>query len=130
MRPILVASILLSPMLLAASAVASSPKADAPAPTESRRTANGTTVPAALDYSTFHLPTGSSSQVDANDATVVLSLNVDEKGNARNIRVVKSANPELNTRVVQAISQAHFHPATLDRQPVPVDINLTVKVQQ
>jgi TonB family protein len=130
MRPIVAASILLSPMLLAASAVASSPKADAPAPTEYNRTTKAVALPASLEYSTFHLPAGSSSQVNANDAKVVLSLNVDQKGNARNIRVVKSANPELNNRVVQAISQAHFNPATVNHQPVAVDVNITVNVQQ
>jgi TonB family protein len=127
MRPTLLASLLLSPMLVAASAVASQPKSDAPAPAEYHRISTGIAVPAIVD-STFRIPAGSLGETGAASAKVVLSLNVDEKGNAKNVRVVKSANPTLDARVVTAVLQSHFRPATLDHQAIAVDMDLTVSV--
>jgi len=129
MRPTLVASLLLSPMLVAASAVASQPKSDAPAPAEYHRTSTGVAVPAIID-STFRISPSALGQTGAGFAQVVLSLNVDEKGNAQNVRIVKSANPELDARVVTAVLQSHFRPATLDHQPIAVDMDLTVSVKR
>lgn len=127
MRPTLLASLLLSPMLVTASAVASQPKSDAPAPAEYHRVSTGVAVPAIID-STFRIPASALGETGAGSAKVVLSLNVDEKGNAKNVHVVKSANPELDARVVTAVLQSHFRPATLDHQPIAVDMDLTVSV--
>jgi TonB family protein len=67
---------------------------------------------------------------DGNGAEVVLALTVDAKGNAENIRVVKSADPDLDARVVTGVSQAHFRPAKLDNQAIPVDLNMIVQVNR
>jgi len=129
MRPNLIASLLLSPMLVSASAVASQPKTDAPAPVEYHRISTGIAVPAIID-STFRIPAGSLGDTGVGSAKIVLSLNVDEKGNAQNVRVVKSANPALDARVVTAVMQSHFRPATLDHHPIAVDMDLTVSVKR
>jgi TonB family protein len=129
MRLNLAASLLLSPMLVTASAVASQPKTDAPAPTEYHRISTGVAVPAIID-STFRLPADALGLTSTGNAKVVLSLNVDEKGNAQHVHVVKSANPELDARVVTAVLQSHFRPATLNHQPIAVDLDLTVSVKR
>jgi TonB family protein len=126
MRPTLVASLLLSPMLLTASAIARTPKTDAAATTPAR-VSTGVVAPKILNADNFHIPADVLGQ---GNAQVVLSLNVDEKGNAQNIRVVKSANPELDARVVSQVSQSHFRPGTLNDHAIPVDMNLVVKVQR
>jgi TonB family protein len=129
MRPILIASLLLSPMLITASAVASQPNTDAPAATQGRRISTGITAPA-IDSSNIHIPAEAVGRIFTNDAKVVLSLNVDEKGNAQNVRVIKSVNPELDSRVVVAVRQAHFQPAKLDNQVIPIDVNLVFTVKR
>jgi hypothetical protein len=55
---------------------------------------------------------------------------VDEKGNAHNVKVIKSANPELSARVVSEVQRTQFKPGTLDNKPVPVDMELVVSVQR
>jgi len=129
MRSILVASLLLSPMLIAASAVASQPKTDTPAATQDRRISTGITAPE-IDSTNIHIPADALGQTASSDARVVLSLNVDEKGNAQNVRVVKSVNPDLDSRVVAAVRQSHFQPAKLDNKAVPVDVNLIFTVKR
>ena len=130
MRPNLIASLLLSPMLVTASAVASQPKTDAPASAEYHRISTGVAAPAMIDESSFRIPADALGQSVAGDAKVVLSLNVDEKGNAQNVKVVKSVNPSLDARVVAAVLQSHFRPATLNHQPIAVDMDLTVSVKR
>jgi TonB family protein len=130
MRPILSASLLLSPMLFAASAVASQPKTDAPAATQGVRVSTGITVPAILDSANIRIPANTLDRTLASEAKVVLALNVDEKGNAQNVRILQSANPDLDARVVAAVRQSHFRPAKLDHQAIPVDLNLIINVQR
>ena len=49
---------------------------------------------------------------------------------SQNVRVVQSANPVLDYRVVEAVKQSHFQPATLNKHAIPVDMALTVNVQR
>jgi TonB family protein len=128
MRPTSIATLLLSPMLLVASAVASQPNADAPAATPAH-VSTGITA-AQMINPNIHIAADTLGHASAEDAQVVLSLNVDEKGNAQNVRVVKSVNPELDSRVVTAVLRSRFRPAKLDNQAIPVDVALTVKVQR
>jgi TonB family protein len=129
MRPVLIASLLLSPMLVSASAVASQPKTDDPAATPVRRISTGIIAPK-IDSTNIRIPADAIGQTVANDAQVVLSLNVDEKGNAENVHVVKSANPDLDSRVVAAVSQSHFQPAKLNNKAIPIDVNLIFTVKR
>ena len=126
MRPTLVASLLLSPMLLTASAIARTPKTDASATTPGR-ISSGVIPPKMIDQNNFRIPANALGQ---GNAQVELSLNVDEKGNAQNVRVVKPANPELDSKVVAAVLQSHFRPGTLNSHAIPVDLDLVVKVQR
>jgi len=126
MRRILAASILLSPLFLTAAAVASTPATDASVPTTARPVSTGVTPAKVLYSPSIELPT---SAKIPNDAEVVLQLNVDEEGKARDIQVIKSINPELDAPVVAAVSKFRFSPAKLDNQAIPVALNLTVVVQ-
>lgn len=130
MRSILAASLLLSPMLYVAPAIASQPKTDAVGTTQDRRVSTGVTSPVVPEFTTLHIPASALDQTVPSQATVELALNVDEKGNAKNVRVVRSANPDLDYRVVQAVRQSHFRPAKLDNQAIAVDVDLVVQVQR
>jgi TonB family protein len=130
MRLTFAASLLLSPALFTAAAVASQPKADVPATTQVIHIGNSVLSPATLNSNNFHISGNSLDQTGTVGAKVVLSMNIDEKGNASNVRVVQSASPELDARVVSAVRQAYFHPARLDNRAVPVAIDLVVVVQR
>jgi len=65
-----------------------------------------------------------------NNAEVVLQLNVDEKGRAEDVQVVKSPNPELDAPVAEAVRKSRFRPAALDHQAIAVPMTLTVVVQR
>jgi TonB family protein len=130
MRSILAATLLLSPMLYSASAVASQPKPDTTDAPQGRRISTGVIEPAVVGSGDIHIPPSTLLRNDGNGAEVVLALTVDAKGNAENIRVVKSADPDLDARVVTGVSQAHFRPAKLDNQAIPVDLNMIVQVNR
>jgi TonB family protein len=127
MRHLLIASLLLSPALFTASAVASQPGTDAAASTD-HRVSTGVTTPKVIHSASIEvLP---SEMYIANETKVQLSFHVDEKGKASDIKVVNPSNPILDQHVVKAISKFRFEPATLDNQPVPIDMNWTVEVEK
>ena len=64
------------------------------------------------------------------DNKVVLALSLDDKGTLKDLTVVKSYNKALDARVIEAVRQYRFKPATLDKQPIPVSLELSVVVQQ
>jgi len=130
MRNLLIAGLMLSPMLLTSAAVASSPTSDAAVATHTLRVSTGVTAPEIIDPTDIHIIASDADRVLPAGANVVLALNVDEKGIAHNLRVVKSVNSDLDARVVAAVSQSHFRPAKLDNQAISYDLNLIVNVQR
>jgi TonB family protein len=130
MRKLFIAGLMLSPMLLTSAAVARSPKSDAAVATQNLRVSTGVTAPAIVNPADIHIAASEADRTLPAGANVVLALNVDEKGVAHNVRVVKSVNPDLDARVIAAVSQSHFRPATLDNQTIAFDLNLIVNVQR
>jgi TonB family protein len=128
MRRILITSLLLSPMLFTASAVASHPGTDAAAPTQDLRISTGVIAPIVLSSTTID-PLSYSLLIPDN-AKVGLTMKVDAQGRPNDIQVIKPVNPFLDKRVVDAVSKFRFHPAMLDQQAIPVDMNLTVEVKK
>ena len=51
-----------------------------------------------------------------------------EGGKAEDVKVIKGSNPYWDARVVDAIQNSRFKPGTVDKQAVPVDMNLTVNI--
>ncbi len=127
MRPIHFAGLLLSPMLAAASAFALPPTTDAAAMS---RVSTGITAPRLIDSGALRIPAEALGETDTNQASVVLSVQVDAKGTAQSVRVVKSANPVLDARVVSAVLASQFQPARLNHQAIPIEVSLTIKVQR
>ncbi len=127
MRRILAASILISPLFFSAAALASSPVTDAPASTRPLSTG---VKPAHVLGSPRVLLSPAATDTLSSTAEVVVKLNVDEKGKAQDVQVVKSPNHYLDEPVAAAVRQARFRPATLDNQPVATDMTLTVVVER
>jgi TonB family protein len=130
MRHILATSLLLLPSLFPAAALATKPADDSSIQTPAPRISTGVTGPSILDASKVHLSPNAFDQLLPSEATVVLSLNVDEMGNAQDVQVVKSVNKILDERVMSAVRQIRFRPAKLDDQPIPMDVTLNVVVKR
>ncbi len=131
MRLTHVASLFLVPALAVAPAFASAPKSDAAPNTSTVRVSTGIVAPVILDPADIRVPAGTLANTLGGEATVVLRLNVDEQGHAQDVRVVKSAGLEVvDSHVVAGVEQAHFRPAKLNNQAIPMAISLVVRVQR
>jgi TonB family protein len=127
MRRTFIVSALISPLFLSVAALATPPATDATTSTSARPLSTGV-KPATVLYSP-NISVPASTQLPSN-AEFVLHLNVDEKGKAQDVQVVKSASSDLDSSVASAVRQFRFRPATLDKQPVATDMTLTVLVQR
>ena len=127
MRRILATSTLLSSLILPAAAFASTPVDDATAPTPIR-VSSGVTQPVLVNSAYLDVPTGYSIDSIPAGAQVGLAVTIDEKGEPENIQVVKSYGRFWDERVIEAVRQFKFKPATVDGEPTQVDMNLTVNI--
>jgi hypothetical protein len=127
MRRILVATALLASFATTAS-FASTAATDAN--TQVTRISTGVTAPQLLTSAAVQIPADSFDTILPKQVEVGISLNVDQKGNAQDVKVFKSVNPAIDARVIAAVQQFHFRPASLDNQVIPVNLNLTVVVQR
>lgn len=60
------------------------------------------------------------------DRKVVVGMIVDQTGTPSDLKIVKSAGPEMDKNVLAAVSQYRFKPGTLDHQPTSVPVNLEI----
>jgi TonB family protein len=127
MRRILFATVLISPLLVSAAALATQPLLEVP--TANRSLSTGVIPAQVLSTPRIEL-TPAASETMLPQAEVVLTLNVDEKGLASNVQVLKSPSHYLDGPVADAVRQFRFRPATLDNQAIPSDITLTVVVNR
>jgi len=130
MRHILASSILLSSLLLPAAASASTPSDDASAPTQAPRVSTGVIAPVLLDSIELGSPDDSLLNTLPDGAQVGLTLTVDEKGQPQDIHVVRGINPYWDARIVEAVSRAHYRPATIDAEKIPADVDLTLTIER
>jgi TonB family protein len=128
MRRILATSLLLPSLFLPAVVKASTPVDDASAPTPKVRVSTGVIVPELLDADHFTIPMTVGDAPIPGGAAVGLNLTVDENGHPQNVKVIKSLNPVWDARVLDAVNRAHFKPGSIDTQPIPVNMNLTVNI--
>lgn len=144
MRRIIVASFLLSSALLVAQSVAKAQSAslvarneatnasgatDVSTSTQPRRISTGVTGPKLLSEPTVNVITADFPTEDLASQHMVVSFRVDEKGTPVNVRLLKSVNQTVDNKVLEAVRQYRFAPATLDEQAVPMDVNLVVNFQ-
>lgn len=127
MRHTLAASVLLSSMLLTASAVAQ-PATDDAAPAQDLRVSTGVTPPTVVSSVPIEVP--ASIPVFGKTEKVVVAVKVDEKGRPGDVQVIRSSNLLLDKYVEDAVSKFRFQPASLDNEAVPVDMQLNVQVEK
>jgi hypothetical protein len=130
MRRILVAS-LLSSFALAAAAATPQPNNDATAatPATDHRVTTGVIAPRVNGPAVVHIPGDSIFDTWSNPAKMLVRLDLDANGNATGAEVLHSISPAVDARVIAAVRQFHWRPASLDNQPIPLTVNLTVEIQ-
>jgi len=57
-----------------------------------------------------------------------LSMVVDEEGVPTDLKIVKSAGPDLDPQVLEAVSQYRFQPATVSGQKIAMPLNLNMEI--
>jgi TonB family protein len=62
------------------------------------------------------------------DTKVVVGMIVDKTGKPEDLKIVNSGNPNLDARVLEAVSQYRFAPGTVSNQPVASPLNLEVVI--
>ena len=147
MRRILVAGLFLSSALLNAQTVTKAQSAtlvarneatpaaavaaatDIPTSPVARRVSTGVIAPKLISEPSLSVATSDFSTEDLGSQHMVVSFRVDPTGIPTNVRVVKSVNQSVDQKVLEAVRQSRFTPATLDDQAVPMDINLVVSFQ-
>ena len=130
MRRIIATSLLLVPMVFSVAAAASQSADDTSAATPARRLSTGVTLPKIVYTTDVSVPADSFEQTVATESNVILSLSIDKTGRPQNVQVVNSVNSKLDEHVIAAVQQFRWRPATLDKQPVPLNLTLNVEVQR
>jgi TonB family protein len=62
-------------------------------------------------------------------AKMLVRLNLDATGKPTDVKILQSISPAVDARLIAAVEQLRWHPATLDNQAIPLTVNLTVDVQ-
>src|ERR1700686_3051409 len=58
--------------------------------------------------------------------TAEVSLTVDATGHATTVKIAKSAGADIDENILTAVNQYRFQPATVDNEPSPMDVDLTL----
>ena len=113
----------------ALSAAAAAPPATDVTAARPRRISTGVIAPKLIKAPNIVVATSDFATEDLSSQYAVVRLKVDEKGTPQNVQIVKPVNPTVDSRVLAAVRQYHFIPATLDDQVVPLDLHLRVNFQ-
>jgi TonB family protein len=63
-------------------------------------------------------------------SNVVVHATVDAYGYPRNVTIVHSAGATVDKKVLAAVGQYRFAPATLDNKPVEAAVTITIKIEK
>ena len=94
--------------------------------TTSVRVSTGVVAPKLIRSAYLPSVDAAHEQIAASDRLVVLEMIVDETGKPTNLKVVQSADADLDAKVLNAVSQYQYKPGTLDGQPAAVPVRLEV----
>ncbi|WP_109484834.1 energy transducer TonB [Occallatibacter savannae] len=104
----------------------SQPSTDASSNAQPLRISSGVVWPKLISEPSFKVSSSDFNDQNVSAHQVVVSFTVDERGKPQNVHLTKSANPTVDERVLNAVRQYRYLPATLNDQKVAVDINLEV----
>lgn len=118
--------------LVASNNLASEPAvaatSDAPA-TSARRISTGVTAPKLVSGPQVRVAVSDFPSETVVGKSAVVSFRVNEQGVPQNVRLVKSVNQTVDSRVLAAVREYRFTPAQLDGQSVAMDVNMNVNFE-
>jgi TonB family protein len=140
MRALLVATLAFAPVLAHAQSAQLQAKLTSPSfenaaaasavVTTPRRVSTGVVEPKVAITNSVIVPKSFWAETYAHeDAKVTVAMTVDEKGTPSDLKVIASANPELDKSVVEAVKSYRFIPGTVNNTPAAFPVNLTVVVR-
>lgn len=98
---------------------APAPSAGSPYGSLSEGSWNGHEIRPALPMTTFEPLVSPDDLRGGSEGNVVIEITIDEAGNIVNKTVVQSLGPAIDAKVLAALENWHFHPATRDGVPIP-----------
>jgi len=105
---------------------ASQPFTEAATNAQPLRISTGVVWPKLISEPNFKVSSSDFMGSNVASQKVIVSFTVDENGKPQNVHLSKSVNPVVDGRVLNAVRQYRYAPATLNNQKVAVDINLEV----
>lgn len=117
---------LFSSLLFTALANASPPSESYSAPTH--RVTTGVTPPQLLNSLQLAVPDSLIASAAPSNMQIAVSFVVDKEGQPRDIQIVRGYNSVWNEHAIQAVSQLHYRPASIDDQAVPMAVNLVIAI--
>jgi TonB family protein len=96
---------------------------------QTRRVSTGVTFPKLISGPKVYVSTTDFPTTNVSSHQAIVSFRVDENGNPQKVRLLKSVNQTVDSRVLAAVREYHFVPGSLDDRTVPVDVNLVVNFQ-
>lgn len=60
------------------------------------------------------------------EGTVILAVNINEKGKVTAVKVLNSLDKGLDRKAINAVKKWKFEPATVDGKPVATEMNVSV----
>ena len=106
---------------------ASQPVTDTIANSQPLRISSGVVWPKLISEPNFKVSSSDFMGMNLETQKVIVSFTVDESGTPQNVHLTKSANPFVDERVLNAVRQYRYLPATMSGQKIAVDVNLEVK---
>ena len=94
-----------------------------------RRISTGVIAPKLISNPKIVVATTDFADEDLSLQKAVVSLKVNQEGSTQNVKMLQSVNPTVDARVLAAVRDFHFAPATLDGEVVPMDVQLVIQFQ-
>lgn len=105
---------------------ATQPVTNATTNAQPQRISSGVVWPNLISEPNFRVSSSDFMGLNLAAQQLVVSFTVDESGKPQNVHLTKSVNPVVDERVLNAVRQYRYLPATLNNEKVAVDINLQV----
>ena len=93
------------------------------------RVSTGVVPPKLIHTVTIHQDTASLESLGRTQRAASVSMIVDEEGKPTDLKITKSAGPDLDANILEAVSQYRFLPATVSGQKIAMELNLHLDIQ-
>ena len=93
------------------------------------RVSTGVVEPKLIHTVAIHQDTVGAMSLARIRRSATLSMIVDQEGKPTEVKIVKSAGPDLDQNILEAVSQYRFRPATVSGQKTAMPLNLHMDIQ-